>query len=115
MRCSKTRVKTFFDDIEKQGWSAVTGGEVEPSSGYFIRPTIIDRPPENSRIVVEEPLGKPGCLYLVAKFLDAMNMGAERGWDAEAEVSPSASLNCPMYAHIPLGALAICIIAVCVY
>jgi acyl-CoA reductase-like NAD-dependent aldehyde dehydrogenase len=52
------RVKTFFDDIKKQGWSAVTGGEIEPSSGYFIRPTIIDRPPENSRIVVEEPFGK---------------------------------------------------------
>ncbi|KAJ0423055.1 Aldehyde/histidinol dehydrogenase [Aspergillus carlsbadensis] len=52
-----TRVKTFFDDIKKQGWSAATGGEIEPSSGYFIRPTIIDRPPENSRIVVEEPFG----------------------------------------------------------
>ncbi|KAL3440366.1 Aldehyde/histidinol dehydrogenase [Aspergillus insuetus] len=51
------RVKTFFDDIKKQGWSAVTGGEIKPSSGYFIRPTIIDRPPENSRIVVEEPFG----------------------------------------------------------
>lgn len=22
------RVKTFFDDIERQGWTAVTGGEV---------------------------------------------------------------------------------------
>ncbi|KAL3460195.1 Aldehyde/histidinol dehydrogenase [Aspergillus heterothallicus] len=51
------RVKTFFEDIKKQGWSAVTGGEIQPSSGYFIRPTIIDRPPENSRIVVEEPFG----------------------------------------------------------
>ncbi|KAL4733012.1 Aldehyde/histidinol dehydrogenase [Aspergillus similis] len=30
---------------------------IEPSSCYFIRPTIIDRPPENSRIVVEEPFG----------------------------------------------------------
>ncbi len=52
------RVKTFFDDIEHQGWTAVTGGEVHPSSGYFIRPTIIDRPPDNSRIVVEEPFGE---------------------------------------------------------
>lgn len=52
------RVKTFFDDIERQGWRAVTGGEIQPSSGYFIRPTIIDRPPDNSRIVVEEPFGE---------------------------------------------------------
>ena len=33
------------------------GGKVEPSSGYFITPTVIDRPPEDSRIVVEEPFG----------------------------------------------------------
>lgn len=52
------RVKTFFRDIETQGWRAVTGGEIQPSSGYFVCPTIIDRPPEDSRIVVEEPFGK---------------------------------------------------------
>ncbi|KAE8379050.1 Aldehyde/histidinol dehydrogenase [Aspergillus bertholletiae] len=51
------RVKTFFDDIEKQGWKVAVGGKVEPSSGHFITPTIIDRPAENSRIVVEEPFG----------------------------------------------------------
>jgi acyl-CoA reductase-like NAD-dependent aldehyde dehydrogenase len=60
-----TRVKTLFDDIKKQGWSAVIGGEVEPSSGYFIRPTIIGRPPENSRILVEEPFGKPLPTYFI--------------------------------------------------
>ena len=52
------RVKTFFDDIESQGWKVAVGGEIEPSSGYFITPTVIDRPPEDSRIVVEEPFGK---------------------------------------------------------
>lgn len=51
------RVKTFFDDIEKQGWKVATGGKIEASSGYFVTPTIIDRPPEKSRIVVEEPFG----------------------------------------------------------
>ncbi|OJJ83798.1 aldehyde dehydrogenase family protein [Aspergillus glaucus CBS 516.65] len=52
-----SRVKTFFDDIEKQGWKVATGGKIEKSSGYMIAPTIIDRPPDNSRIVVEEPFG----------------------------------------------------------
>lgn len=56
------RVKTFFDDIEKQGWKVATGGKIEASSGYFVTPTIIDRPPEKSRIVVEEPFGKQGFL-----------------------------------------------------
>ncbi|KAJ6084183.1 hypothetical protein N7486_010983 [Penicillium sp. IBT 16267x] len=51
------RVKTFFDDIEVQGWKAVAGGKIEESAGYFIHPTIIDNPPEDSRIVVEEPFG----------------------------------------------------------
>lgn len=52
------RVKTFFDDIEKQGWKVATGGNLEPSSGYFIAPTILDKPPDESRIVVEEPFGR---------------------------------------------------------
>ncbi|KAJ3521942.1 hypothetical protein NM208_g13072 [Fusarium decemcellulare] len=53
------RVKTFFDDIEKQGWKVATGGKFdpEPKDGYFVTPTIIDNPPEKSRIVVEEPFG----------------------------------------------------------
>uniref|UniRef100_A0A0D2XJM4 aldehyde dehydrogenase (NAD(+)) n=1 Tax=Fusarium oxysporum (strain Fo5176) TaxID=660025 RepID=A0A0D2XJM4_FUSOF len=51
------RVKTFFDDIEKQGWKVATGGKFDPApkDGYYIQPTVIDNPPENSRIVVEEP------------------------------------------------------------
>lgn len=52
------RVKTFFDDIEKQGWKVAAGGKIEESSGYFITPTIIDKPADDSRIVVEEPFGK---------------------------------------------------------
>ncbi|POS78360.1 aldehyde dehydrogenase (NAD+) [Diaporthe helianthi] len=55
------RVKTFFDDIASQGWKVALGGEMPASEqsakGYFIKPTIIDRPPEKSRIVVEEPFG----------------------------------------------------------
>ncbi|KAM0354384.1 hypothetical protein ACHAPU_001428 [Fusarium lateritium] len=53
------RVKTFFDDIEKQGWKVAAGGKFDPSpkDGYYITPTVIDNPPDNSRIVVEEPFG----------------------------------------------------------
>ncbi|KAJ0115157.1 hypothetical protein J7T55_001567 [Diaporthe amygdali] len=58
-RMQYDRVKTFFNDIAKQGWEVALGGEMddEPEKGYFIKPTIIDRPPEKSRIVVEEPFG----------------------------------------------------------
>ncbi|KFY34229.1 hypothetical protein V494_06946 [Pseudogymnoascus sp. VKM F-4513 (FW-928)] len=51
------RIKGFFDDIEKEGWKVAVGGKIEESPGYFINPTIIDRPKEDSRIVVEEPFG----------------------------------------------------------
>ncbi|PTD11455.1 putative aldehyde dehydrogenase FUS7 [Fusarium culmorum] len=53
------RVKSFFEDIEKQGWKVATGGrfDPEPKNGYYITPTVIDNPPEDSRIVVEEPFG----------------------------------------------------------
>lgn len=53
-----SRVKAFFDDIEKRGWKVVTDGRIMPSAGYMVTPTIIDRPPDNSRIVVEEPFGE---------------------------------------------------------
>ncbi|KAJ5257251.1 hypothetical protein N7478_013355 [Penicillium angulare] len=49
------RVKTFFSDIKSQGWEVAVGGDIGPSTGYFITPTVIDRPPEDSRIVIEEP------------------------------------------------------------
>jgi len=51
------RVQGFFDDIEKQGQKVAVGGKVSDSNGYFINPTIIDSPKEDSRLVVEEPFG----------------------------------------------------------
>lgn len=51
------RVKTFFDDIKKDGQEAAVGGEIEDRSGYFVPPTIIARPDAKSRIVLEEPFG----------------------------------------------------------
>ncbi|KAH7408904.1 aldehyde dehydrogenase [Cadophora sp. MPI-SDFR-AT-0126] len=51
------RVQGFFDDVEKNGMSVAVGGKVPDSKGYFINPTIIDNPDDDSRIVVEEPFG----------------------------------------------------------
>ncbi|KAF7558120.1 hypothetical protein G7Z17_g181 [Cylindrodendrum hubeiense] len=51
------RVKGFFSDIEKENWQVAVGGVNEDKPGYFITPTIIDRPADDSRIVVEEQFG----------------------------------------------------------
>jgi acyl-CoA reductase-like NAD-dependent aldehyde dehydrogenase len=52
------RVQGFFADIEKESWKVAFGGKNDESSpGYFISPTIIENPKEDSRIVTEEPFG----------------------------------------------------------
>lgn len=51
------RVKGFFSDIDKEKWKVAVGGKVPSGPGYFITPTIIERPDSKSRIVVEEPFG----------------------------------------------------------
>ncbi|KAK5092588.1 hypothetical protein LTR70_002023 [Exophiala xenobiotica] len=51
------KVKGFFSDIEKSGQTVAVGGVNEDKPGYFITPTLIDRPKEDSKLVTEEPFG----------------------------------------------------------
>ena len=53
------KVKSLIADAQKEGVHFALGGEVEVENeaGYFIPITIADNPPENSRIVTEEPFG----------------------------------------------------------
>ena len=51
------KVKGFFADVEKEGYNVAVGGKNPDGPGYFITPTIIDRPSENSKLVREEPFG----------------------------------------------------------
>ncbi|RKL21859.1 hypothetical protein BFJ68_g2169 [Fusarium oxysporum] len=53
------RVKSLLADIQSHGLKLVAGS-TSPSDagkGYFITPTVVDNPPDASRIVVEEPFG----------------------------------------------------------
>lgn len=48
----------MYSEIDKQGWKCALEGSVRADSkGYYIEPAIIDNPPEDSRIVIEEPFG----------------------------------------------------------
>ncbi|KAI1131612.1 aldehyde dehydrogenase [Nemania abortiva] len=53
------RVKELLADIEKSKLKVIpeNGTSTEGLGGYFIRPIVIDNPPEDSRVVVEEPFG----------------------------------------------------------
>ncbi|KAL2213292.1 aldehyde dehydrogenase-like protein [Sarocladium strictum] len=51
-------VKDMYAQIGPCGWNvALEGSVVESKKGYFITPSIIDNPPDDSRIVLEEPFG----------------------------------------------------------
>ncbi|WP_077213061.1 aldehyde dehydrogenase family protein [Bacillus dakarensis] len=51
------RVKELIEDAKKSGVKIACGGNVEDKPGYFIPITIIDNPPEDSRVVKEEAFG----------------------------------------------------------
>lgn len=51
------RVLDLIADSKAKGYKFLMGGEASPAPGYFVPITIIDNPPENSRIVQEEQFG----------------------------------------------------------
>lgn len=51
-------VKDFINDSIACGHKFALGGPVTESSGYFVQPTIIDNPPDASRIITGEPFGE---------------------------------------------------------
>jgi len=52
------KVKEYFDDCRDNGYTFALGGEIDESAaGWFVPITIVDNPPEDSRLMVEEPFG----------------------------------------------------------
>lgn len=51
------KLKDLFSSIKTQGLTTALGGTIPESKGFFINPTVVDNPPEDSRIVQEEPFG----------------------------------------------------------
>lgn len=52
------KVLEYLDDCAKNGYRFAVGGQVDRSAkGWFIPVTLVDNPPESSRIVAEEPFG----------------------------------------------------------
>ncbi len=51
------RVLELIQDAKDKGYDFLIGGDAADVPGYFIPVTIIDNPPENSRIVQEEQFG----------------------------------------------------------
>lgn len=51
------KVKNLLDDCKRQNLRYLIGGELPAAPGYFIPVTLVDNPPDESRVVVEEAFG----------------------------------------------------------
>ena len=52
------KVQDYFKDCQDNGHAFAVGGEIDDSAaGWFVPVTLVDNPPEDSRIVQEEPFG----------------------------------------------------------
>ncbi|MEJ8825016.1 aldehyde dehydrogenase family protein [Variovorax humicola] len=51
------RVKELIAATKTAGHRFLAGGEVPEGPGYFIPPAVVDNPPDDARVVVEEPFG----------------------------------------------------------
>lgn len=62
------KVLDYIDDCRRNGYRFALGGEVDPQAGgWYVPVTIVDDPPEHSRVVVEEPFGP---ILPVLRWLD---------------------------------------------
>jgi|TARA_B100000519_G_C14260860_1_gene447833 acyl-CoA reductase-like NAD-dependent aldehyde dehydrogenase len=91
------KLKTFLDDIKANGQKIAFGGDIdETQSGYFFPITVVDNPPENSKIVQEEQFGPIIPIIVYDDIDDAVNRanasiyglgGSVWGRDTEAAVA----------------------------
>lgn len=52
------KVQEYFDDCTANGYTFALGGQIDSDAdGWFVPVTLVDNPPEDSRLVVEEPFG----------------------------------------------------------
>lgn len=56
-RMQYEKLKNLLADAREEGHRFLLGGEIENRKGFFVPVTIIDNPPEDSRVVVEEAFG----------------------------------------------------------
>lgn len=51
------QIQALVKESQTRGDKFVTGNTSVPSSGFFVSPMIINNPPNDSRLILEEPFG----------------------------------------------------------
>lgn len=100
------KLKTFLEDIKANGQKIVLGGEIDDSQpGYFFPITVVDNPPEDSRIVQEEQFGPIIPILVYDNVDEAVNRanasiyglgGSVWGRDTKAAVAVANRLEAGM-------------------
>lgn len=67
------RVRALIEDCRSRGYPMLAGELASETRGYFVPLTLVDRPPDNARIVVEEQFGP---VLPVLSFADEDNVVA---------------------------------------
>ena len=85
------RILGILDDCKKNGHNIVAGGDVPPhKKGYWITPTIVSKPPEDSVLVSEEQFGK--CLLLFASARTFSCLPISTLWNKEMPLTPTGPI-----------------------
>jgi aldehyde dehydrogenase (NAD+) len=66
------RIQQYIQDARNSGTEIVTGGQREGNTGFFIQPTLVWQPPEQSRIMKEEVFGPVQCLTIFSDENDVL-------------------------------------------
>ncbi|GAA4282685.1 aldehyde dehydrogenase family protein [Brevibacterium daeguense] len=120
-RAQYEKVRGFVEESRAAGHRFVLETPVDQERGYFIGPMIVDNPPEDSRIVTEEPFGP---VVPMLSFTDADDViervnaspyglgGSVWGTDVEAAVAVAERIESgvvwvnevqALSPHIPMG------------
>jgi acyl-CoA reductase-like NAD-dependent aldehyde dehydrogenase len=51
------KVQEYIEDCRKNSYRFALGGETQSGPGWFVPVTLVDNPPDDSRVVTEEPFG----------------------------------------------------------
>ncbi len=80
------KLQELFADIRENGQNVLLGGEIEDVPGFFVPVTIVDNPPEDSRLVKEEPFGPVLPLLKFNDFEDVIARANDTEYGLAASV-----------------------------
>jgi acyl-CoA reductase-like NAD-dependent aldehyde dehydrogenase len=81
------KVAEYFEDCRAHGYAFALGGHIDPdASGWFVPITLVDNPPEDSRLVAEEPFGPILPLLRWSDEADVVRRANDTPWGLGATV-----------------------------